>query len=241
MNKKLKKNAKLMKAILTVANILVALGALSLSAPAGAAQLAYVTEGAYGTCAEQSSLSSLTAVAQGSAPACAANATLNYFFDVLSSTGVTPWAEPVPVLVSANLGAGTSVMYGARAWASVELSNNPAVYVCSPCSPYTDLAPSFSGDFANTVYTGIGYDNRVQVIVSVDITTFGPAAAYAYADPYIRIDPAFQATHPDYYLDFSSNVTNAPLVPIPAAAWLFGSGLLGLIGVARRKRAYKSD
>ena len=26
-------------------------------------------------------------------------------------------------------------------------------------------------------------------------------------------------------------------VPIPAAAWLFGSGLLGLIGIARRKRA----
>ncbi|WP_424206737.1 VPLPA-CTERM sorting domain-containing protein [Sulfuricaulis sp.] len=25
-------------------------------------------------------------------------------------------------------------------------------------------------------------------------------------------------------------------VPIPAAAWLFGSGLLGLIGVAQRKK-----
>ena len=27
-----------------------------------------------------------------------------------------------------------------------------------------------------------------------------------------------------------------PYVPIPAAAWLFGSGLIGLVGVARRKR-----
>lgn len=26
-------------------------------------------------------------------------------------------------------------------------------------------------------------------------------------------------------------------VPVPAAAWLFGSGLIGLVGVARRKRA----
>jgi hypothetical protein len=25
-------------------------------------------------------------------------------------------------------------------------------------------------------------------------------------------------------------------VPIPAAAWLFGSGLLGLVGIARRKK-----
>ena len=28
-------------------------------------------------------------------------------------------------------------------------------------------------------------------------------------------------------------------VPVPAAVWLFGSGLIGLIGVARRSRRYK--
>lgn len=57
----------------------------------------------------------------------------------------------------------------------------------------------------------------------------------------------------DYYWDLSDNGNN-PLgslevsnyhlhlegtvshVPIPAAAWLFGSGLLGLVGMARRKR-----
>lgn len=32
-------------------------------------------------------------------------------------------------------------------------------------------------------------------------------------------------------------VTFTPSVPVPAAVWLFGSGLLGLIGVARRKAA----
>jgi hypothetical protein len=31
------------------------------------------------------------------------------------------------------------------------------------------------------------------------------------------------------------NGTAAPAVPVPAALWLFGSGLLGLVGVARRK------
>ena len=29
--------------------------------------------------------------------------------------------------------------------------------------------------------------------------------------------------------------TEVSAVPVPAAAWLFGSGLIGLIGVARRK------
>jgi hypothetical protein len=28
----------------------------------------------------------------------------------------------------------------------------------------------------------------------------------------------------------------ASVVPLPAAAWLFGSGLLGLFGVSRRKQ-----
>jgi hypothetical protein len=35
---------------------------------------------------------------------------------------------------------------------------------------------------------------------------------------------------------FSGNVVNAPApVPLPAAAWLFGSGLIGLAGVLRKK------
>jgi len=33
------------------------------------------------------------------------------------------------------------------------------------------------------------------------------------------------------------NFALAPAVPVPAAVWLFGSGLLGLIGVARRRKA----
>ena len=38
-----------------------------------------------------------------------------------------------------------------------------------------------------------------------------------------------------YYDNLS--LTGTPAVPIPAAVWLFGSGLLGLIGVARRRKS----
>jgi len=38
-------------------------------------------------------------------------------------------------------------------------------------------------------------------------------------------------------ITFSWSSSNATVIPIPAAVWLFGSGLIGLIGVARRKQA----
>jgi hypothetical protein len=40
-----------------------------------------------------------------------------------------------------------------------------------------------------------------------------------------------QSVHLDNYI-----ATPGPGVPIPAAVWLFGSGLLGLVGIARRKK-----
>jgi len=36
---------------------------------------------------------------------------------------------------------------------------------------------------------------------------------------------------------FSSTTFETTVVPVPAAVWLFGSGLIGLIGFARRKKA----
>jgi hypothetical protein len=43
---------------------------------------------------------------------------------------------------------------------------------------------------------------------------------------------------PGYNAQFNLTAAPAPApVPVPAAVWLFGSGLLGLVGVARRKKA----
>jgi len=43
------------------------------------------------------------------------------------------------------------------------------------------------------------------------------------------------------YLDIGSgnsmHVTSVSAVPVPAAVWLFGSGLIGLAGFAKRKKA----
>lgn len=41
----------------------------------------------------------------------------------------------------------------------------------------------------------------------------------------------------DMELHLSDEARGLPPVPVPAAFWLFGSGLLGLVGIARRKKA----
>jgi len=51
------------------------------------------------------------------------------------------------------------------------------------------------------------------------------------------------ASSDDFSLDFTATGPQAfvakagPVVPVPAAVWLFGSGLLGLVAVARKKKS----
>jgi len=35
---------------------------------------------------------------------------------------------------------------------------------------------------------------------------------------------------------FHMSPERGAVIPVPAAVWLFGSGLLGLVGIARRKK-----
>jgi len=66
----------------------------------------------------------------------------------------------------------------------------------------------------------------------------GPAPMAATANTIGLTDGPFPGTRA--YLDIGSGnsmyVTSIQAVPLPAAAWLFGSGLLGLCGLARRRR-----
>ena len=55
-------------------------------------------------------------------------------------------------------------------------------------------------------------------------------ARFGVAD-YNENDAFYQGFNPGF-----EGTVNLSAVPVPAAAWLFGSGLVGLIGVARRKK-----
>lgn len=57
------------------------------------------------------------------------------------------------------------------------------------------------------------------------------AGSWSASADYLTSDPL--PTNPAYY--YPGIPVTPPPVPIPSAVWLFGSGLIGLIGVARRK------
>lgn len=80
---------------------------------------------------------------------------------------------------------------------------------------------------AGNVYTfGISSFIGGQQIVSSNVNPYAGGIQYN--------NPTYYGSTPSWDLMFQTQVQ---VVPIPAAAWLFGSGLIGLIGVARRKKA----
>ncbi len=84
-------------------------------------------------------------------------------------------------------------------------------------SPFNLGAPNVAGNSASTVWNGVSVD--------ADGDTFSGAK---------MVDGPFVGQS----ANFSVNGITAPAtIPVPAAAWLLGSGLLGLVGVARRKAA----
>lgn len=120
-------------------------------------------------------------------------------------------SEALTIALAADMNALTSVL-------DPEDVNGCSAFnvLCAIVTPYTFI--TFEGD--PTDYRVNGF--------SVEVT------------PTNLINGGTTETTARRDLDFTNisyAVWEVSAVPIPAAAWLFGSGLLGLVGVARRKKA----
>lgn len=67
--------------------------------------------------------------------------------------------------------------------------------------------------------------------------TLGSDVSGGYTLQFAAVCGASNNCFADYYFDNISITADVNAVPVPAAVWLFGSGLLGLVGVARKKKA----
>lgn len=100
------------------------------------------------------------------------------------------------------------------------------------------VGPPCTGTTVNCLWTGKGFvgglasnaptGGQKWMLVSVD----------GNADGVMGIPMPTGGPFAGFNANFNANLTATPdaVVPIPAAAWLFGSGLLGLVGIARRKK-----
>ncbi|MCW9014347.1 MAG: VPLPA-CTERM sorting domain-containing protein [Gammaproteobacteria bacterium] len=82
----------------------------------------------------------------------------------------------------------------------------------------------------NNAFSGYGFILRadgLRIIDAIDFTEYGdmsgiPASAFNTDGDFVNLEGVV--------------VQDLSAVPVPAAVWLFGSGLIGLIGAARRKK-----
>lgn len=87
-----------------------------------------------------------------------------------------------------------------------------------------------AGQVAGIIDFAWGTTTGIRVVNVWNVSACGSNTCYTTA----AVPGMENGPFPGYNAQF--NLTAAP-VPVPAAVWLFGSGLLGLVGVARRKKA----
>ena len=100
---------------------------------------------------------------------------------------------------------------GVCSGASVICNNQATYFINKPDLERFYMTLTFSPDFSSFTGTAVGAD--------VGGGSGGTATGNTW-----------------YSYNFTGTAAQ-PAVPVPAAAWLFGSGLMGLAGVARRRRA----
>ena len=111
----------------------------------------------------------------------------------------------------------------------------------------TFLAPGRLDVSISTVVEGLTLPTKSGNfdIITLAFNAFSPAGVTTNIS-FIANQPAWvdennvafaPTLQPNYVGAIISITTPEGLVPVPAAVWLFGSGLLGLVGMARRKKA----
>lgn len=122
---------------------------------------------------------------------------------------------------------------------------DPVMAIVSLGQPAQTITYNFGDETFDILSSGTGYwggaepDSLFQITPSILTGTEGHGVIQfsgTYSDITWTV-PTYEYWH-GFTLGFELLESQTP-VPVPAAAWLFGTGLLGLIGITRRDRGAK--
>lgn len=171
-------------------------------------------------------------------------------FTMLSSGGGT---VGIDTSVTGDIGGGTfavastTAFFGNQWTAHGGTTFGPGTYSFTTVEggTYTGVQVG-AGQVGGHILFDWGTVANIDVVLVWDVSCNGTDCTYTSTDGiagtpanpdgvrgYGMLDGAFVGFNANF--DFVTPDMSA--VPVPAAVWLFGSGLLGLVGVARRKKA----
>lgn len=147
---------------------------------------------------------------------------------ISADTGAGTWAVSSPnTFYGLNWTASGGTLYGAGTHTiSLDDSGTGGVGTAGQTMTFTVGAGQLGGaiKFAWGSTTGIDVVNVWNVGVDGSLT-------------YATVPGMADGPFPGFHASFSGDAGTVSAVPVPAAVWLFGSGLVGLVGVARRKKS----
>jgi len=162
------------------------------------------------------------------------NNTLNYTLDAfgISNPGTTPWVG----FPGSSFGCGSDVdnswcyassILDTSSWNTTALGFDPVTFA--------DITGfSLFGDISNVLDTG---DTMINFYEAADgALGTGDTWNQFFFGPALLASQMFVVLNGTGGAVYASGGQPVNAVPLPAAVWLFGSGLLGLAGLAKRKK-----
>ncbi len=149
---------------------------------------------------------------------------INYSFSSYVPTGSTEWFNDFDS-ATYDIGGVTRVYNSTDYGLILDYSGNSYFAIFDYTASYVDPISKIS--FDGEIYI---QNELVAAIV------YGTGNEYLASDFIIDNGAAVLRGSPDGLPDMTRlEVTTVSAVPVPAAVWLFGSGLIGLVGIARRR------